>query len=139
MKPLWKHLAIQQNRLCNLEDFLDRSSGSELDRIRATIQEVQENIEKLVKEHMPSGSGFNAGTEILYEYRDRPLKGDMLVFKTSFHHMNDGGYYDGWTEHKVIIEPCLMFDFKLKVTGRDRDQIKDYIGDVFHEALTTLV
>ena len=49
--------------------------------------------------------------------------------------MNEYGAYVGWTEHDVIVTPA--FDgFNLRVTGRDRNQIKEYIGDVFHTWLS---
>lgn len=88
-------------------------------------------LEDLVKEHLPSGSGFNAGTKIDLD----ESKPDRIVFTTSFHHLNEAGYYDGWTEHKVILKPSLAYGFRLTIHGRDRNQIKEYIHDVFHSAL----
>lgn len=87
-------------------------------------------VERLVAHFMPHGSGFDAGTKI-----DWQLSGSSrIVFTTSFHHMNEGGYYDGWSEHSVIVTPA--FDgFNVRVTGRDRNDIKSYIGDAFHDAL----
>ena len=91
-----------------------------------------EQISKLVHEHMPSGSGFDCGTQMDCS----ASHAEKLVFTTSFHHMNDGGFYDGWTEHKVIVTPSLTEDFSLKITGRDRNDIKDYLHEVFYDALT---
>ena len=78
----------------------------------------------------PSGSGFDAGTEIDL---DRSNK-NKLVFTTAFHHMDEFGYYEGWTHHEVIVKPDLRFGFEIKVTGRDKNEkgIKEYIADVFH-------
>lgn len=94
-----------------------------------------ETVANLVREYMPSGSGFDSGTEL-----DSDSKPNRLVFTTSFHHTNDGGMYDGWTEHSVIITPNLAHGFELRVTGRDRNDIKDYIaltfGEVLHRVLT---
>lgn len=91
-----------------------------------------QTIESLVREHMPSGSGFDSGTQFIFP----ESKPNRLVFFTEFHHMNDGGYYDGWTKHNVIVTPDLVCGFDLHVTGRDRNNIKDYIGDAFQEALS---
>lgn len=96
------------------------------DRHRATI-------ESLVKEHMPSGSGFDSGTTFDFV----ASKSELLVFNTSFHHMDEHGYYCGWTSHSVIVTPSLCFGFDLRITGRDRNDIKDYIGEVFNAALHT--
>jgi len=49
--------------------------------------------------------------------------------------MDEHGYYDGWTEHKVIVTPHLTHEFDLKVTGRDKNGIKDYIVETFDNAL----
>lgn len=91
----------------------------------------QDRLQKLIRDHMPSGSGIDSGTTL-----DESSKRDRLVFNTSFHHMNDGGYYDGWTEHQVIVTPSLSFGIDLRITGRDRNEIKEYLADVFHTALT---
>ena len=93
-----------------------------------------ECIDSLVRGHMPSGSGFDCGTQFDIEsHVESPA--DRLVFSTAFHHMNECGMYDGWTDHKVIIRPSLRDGFTMTITGRDRNGIKEYIADVFHSAL----
>ncbi len=84
-------------------------------------------IRELVYEYMPNGSGFDSGTSLDIS-ASNPEK---LVFETNVHHMNEGGFYDGWTSHKVIVTPSLAFGFDVKVTGRDRNDIKNYIGEMF--------
>lgn len=91
-------------------------------------------INALIKEHAPHGSGFDAGTKLDFDKSTV----DKLVFKADFHHMDDHGYYCGWTEHEVIVKASLAFGFSLKVTGRDKRQIKDFIADTFHTALLEL-
>ena len=90
-----------------------------------------ERIEALVKEHLPSGAGFDHGTSLDLD----ASTGEKLVFNTAFHHMNDGGFYDGWTEHHVICTPSLAHDFSLKISGRNRNDIKEHIHEVFSIAL----
>ena len=92
-----------------------------------------ETISALVREHMPSGSGFDCGTQMdcIESHAEK------LVFTTSFHHMNDVGYYDGWTEHTITVTPSFIGGFNLRVSGRNRKDIKDYIHDVFSQALKT--
>jgi hypothetical protein len=94
-----------------------------------------ESIDNLVKEHMPSGSGFDSGTTLDLD----KSTSEKLVFTTSFHHMNDVGMYDGWTDHTVTVKPSLMFGISLTISGRDRNQIKDMMYDMFAEALKTKV
>jgi hypothetical protein len=86
---------------------------------------------KIVEDHLPSGSGFDGGTHLDFERSNE----SRLIFTTAFHHMDEGGMYDGWTEHEIWVRPHLAFGITLTVKGRDRNQIKDYIGEVFDHAL----
>jgi len=93
-------------------------------------------INRLVSLHMPRGAGFDNGTKLDFVASDS----DKLVFHTEFHHMRESGMYDGWTVHKVTIRPSLVFGFNISsISGRDRDDIKSYIGEAFHSALSTIV
>ena len=42
----------------------------------------------------------------------------------------------GWTEPTIVVTPTLSSGFNLKITGRDRNQIKDYLGELFQVALS---
>lgn len=93
-----------------------------------------ERIAALV-ERMPHGSGFDAGTTL-----DMERSGEaILVFNTSFHHVDENGSYDGWTGHRVTVLPSLAFGVQIRVSGQDRNDIKSYISECFHQALTTEV
>ena len=50
-------------------------------------------IEEIVKQCFPRGSGVDSGTKFNWE-KSTP---NRLVFDTAFHHMDEGGYYDGCT------------------------------------------
>ena len=89
-------------------------------------------LERLAREHMPSGSGVDNGTRFNVE-ESRP---DRLVFEFGYHHMDSAGCYDGWTQHKAIVRPSLVHGFTLQITGRDKRDVKDYLGDLFHDALS---
>lgn len=91
-----------------------------------------DRLESLVKEGLPSGSGFDAGTTLDLD-ASTPNK---LVFETAFHHMDAHGFYDGWTHHTVTVTPALHVGIAVKISGRDRNAIKDYIGEQFYAALT---
>lgn len=94
--------------------------------------EHRKTIERLVSEHMPSGSGFDNGTY----FDDDNSTPERLIFRTSFHHMNDTGMYDGWTDHKVIVTPSFT-GFNIRITGINRNDIKDHIYEMFTNALET--
>ena len=83
-------------------------------------------LDEFIENNMPSGSGFDSGTKL-----DDKSKPERIVFNTSFHHMDDSGGYCGWSEHQVIITPSLQFGFDVRVTGRDRNGIKDYMTEMF--------
>src|SRR5690606_9826247 len=92
-----------------------------------------ETLARIIRDRMPSGSGFDCGTE-LHETECRD--GERLVFSTEFHHVNEHGGYDGWTQHKVTVRPSLVFGLDIRVSGRDRNDIKDCIAELFHAALS---
>lgn len=91
----------------------------------------RDTIASFVTDYMPSGSGVDNGTQ----FDCAASRPNRLVFVAYYHHMNDGGMYDGWTEHKIIVTPDLATGFDLKVTGRDRNDIKDYLGELFAQCL----
>jgi hypothetical protein len=91
----------------------------------------EQAILDLVKE-LPSGSGIDCGTKI-----DLSLSApDKLVLYVEYHHMNENGYYDGWTEHTIKVVPSLLFGIVLKISGRNRNEIKSYLYEIYQTALT---
>lgn len=82
---------------------------------------------------LPSGSGVDRGTTIPREQFASPEV--KLTFVMDFHHMNDGGMYDGWTDHILYVQPTFGNDFHIRVTGRDRNGIKEYLADLLADAL----
>lgn len=96
-------------------------------------EQIWENrIDAAVYERMPAGSGFDSGTKLDHD----ASTGEKLVFTTEFHHMNEGGFYDGWTSHKITVRPSLVHGFTLSVSGRNRNDIKPYIAEMFDHALS---
>ena len=121
LHPLIAHLssAIQARANCA------QSGNTEwLNRHSATIDAIAKEL--------PSGSGIDNGTRVDL---DRSTA-DKIVLTTSFHHMNDGGYYDGWTDHTITVTPTFT-GIALRISGRDRNQIKEYLYQTFDHALTT--
>lgn len=82
-----------------------------------------------LSELLPSGSGFDNGTAV------ESIEPFKVTLRTAFHHMNDNGMYDGWTEHAVIVRPDWS-GVSVIVKGRDKNGIKDYIADTIHAVLT---
>jgi len=88
-------------------------------------------LEDYVKKHFPRGSGFDNGTSLDVG----GTRENRIAFSTAFHHMDTHGGYDGWTEHQIILTPDFRWGFNLRVTGRDRNDIKDYAANCFAHAL----
>jgi trehalose utilization protein len=89
----------------------------------------------IVNNCLPHGSGIDSGIQLDFEQST----GEKLIFTTEFHHMNDVGYYDGWTSHQVIVTPSLQFGLNLHITGRNRNDIKDYLHECIDSALEAVV
>jgi hypothetical protein len=91
-----------------------------------------ERLEELVRNYLPSGSGWDAGTKLDYD-KSTP---ERLIFFGSFHHMDESGGYDGWTDHAIVVTPSLAFGFNVTVKGKDRNDIKDYLTEMFQHCLS---
>ena len=79
-------------------------------------------------EKLPSGSGIDSGMELIRE----ECQPEKIVFSCDFHHMDDNGYYNGWTKHKVIITPSFGGGMKIHITGTDRRMVKAYLYDLLY-------
>lgn len=131
-KPIYQHIA---SALCAFHNCKRSGSLEWQDNHESTINQ-------LCKDFMPSGSGVDCGTEFDWDASstERQLKDSIparLVFSFSYHHMNENGMYEGWTSHKATVKPCLVFGYKLAISGPDKNGIKDYLYDLFSHALDT--
>lgn len=79
---------------------------------------------------LPSGSGFDEGTTVDVD----ASHGEKLVLHTAFHHMNDSGFME-WTRHTVTVTPSFS-GINIRISGRNRNDIKEYMYDTFHQDLT---
>lgn len=129
-RPLYREIASMLAAIRNCERQEESEDADTAANGREWKDKHEATLKRLV-DMLPSGSGIDCGTKI--EAADcRPGK---LVFYFSYHHMNDVGMYDGWTEHKLIVTPS--FDgIDLRITGPDRNQVKEYLYETYHYALT---
>lgn len=91
-------------------------------------------IQDLCREFLPSESGFDCDTQFDF-IRSRENK---LVFISAFHHMDENGMYDVWSDLKIIITPCFS-GFDIRITGINRKYRydKEFFIDTFCNALET--
>ena len=99
------------------------------------LANCRESLTDIMREHAPSGSGIDSGTQFI----ESESTDEKLVFQTAFHHMDDNGFYCGWSHHKVIARPSFVFGYSLRITGPNTRDIKDYLMDVFTHFLETEV
>lgn len=122
-------LATLLNQIANLKAVIDPAQ-----RTLNILDEAKEKLNMLIQDHLPHGSGIDSGTTLCDSSRE-----DKIIFYAPYHHMNENGYYDGWTEYRIRVTPSFIHDIEMKINGRDRNQIKDYLYEVFYNALTDKV
>lgn len=111
--------------------------------LQRPIAELEENpnvkilpVDEAIIEILPHGSGFDADWKFNQEY-----KNGKVEFFGGYHCMNDGGYYDGWIELLVKVDPSNDFEVEVILsTGKRKykELLRDYIIEtiyyVFEEA-----
>jgi hypothetical protein len=50
--------------------------------------------------------------------------------------MNETGFYDGWTDHTIKVRASLIHGVRLSISGRDRNDLKDHLHELFESALS---
>lgn len=119
--------------------LLAQAIGSRLRCIKAVNSLWQEKHEETIfgiqKNCLPHGSGIDGDNVIDLE----KSTDEKIIIHTSYHHMNEGGYYDGWTEHTITVRPSLTRGFDMTISGRDRNQIKEYLFECFDTALRAML
>ena len=58
-----------------------------------------------------------------------------IVIDTAYWHPNDNYETGLWTDHQVVITPSFEGEINIRVTGKNVDNIKEYINEVFRKAL----
>ena len=109
--------------LTAIDNCINSKNGTWLERHRITL-------DGLAKE-LPKGSGFDIGTKI-----DEKSSRNKIILNTAFHFMDENGFYDGWEDYQIIVTPDLLYGFNIKIKGKDRQDIKDYIAEEFHYVLS---
>lgn len=80
-----------------------------------------------VRDHLPRGSGFDMGSS----FEPEESGPGRLCFMTHFHHMNEVGFYTGWTSHTVIVRSVFFGAPEIVVRGRNFNRIKDLVSETF--------
>lgn len=95
-----------------------------------------DNLERIIKEYLPSGSGFDG--DCLLEDDSTP---ERLNFKHDYHCMDEHGGYDGWIELHFIIIASLQHGFKMRINWHSYNSKykinQDYFYVLWNDALNT--
>ena len=97
--------------------------------------EKMDKLDELSK-LLPSGSGIDSGCTIDEEKSTK----NKIIIHSSFHHMDENGFYCGWSNFDIIVTPDLLYEFNLKIVGRKAiypafSDTKEYLYSVFYDAL----
>ena len=114
--------------IVNNSAILNRT-GIYASSLYTNLQDAADARQTRINDLLPHGSGFDNGTKI------ESVNDSKIVFSTAFHHMDDNGFYCGWTEHKVIVTASLQHGFIIRCTGKNKRDIKEYIENVLGEIL----
>lgn len=109
--------------------YLLSNAIAAIKQVKEDYRQPHEDLLQELLELLPHGSGIDTGIK-LNEYE---TKKDKIYFDLSFHHMDENGYYDGWTDHNLIITPSLSDGYNIRITGRNRNNIKEYLYDTLLE------
>jgi len=104
----------------------------------------EETLDKAIG-FLPSGSGLDNGTTVNFEM----CKTDRIVLDSSFHVLDENGFYDGWIEFVIILTPSLLNDFNISIVGKfsnrknnirkDCSDIKSYLAELFADTFNSEV
>ncbi len=106
-------LAFQAKEVCKDSEILDRWEVL-IEKILCTL---------------PSGGGF-AGTEV------KEVSSKKVILATEFYHVSQNGHREGVTSHRITFTPTLV-GTDIKVSGRNFNDVKSYIAEVFHNWATS--
>ena len=76
------------------------------------LDSKNEQMEDLVKNYLPSGSGFDGDISI-----DEKSTDEKIIIRVEYHHMDINGFYDGWSTFKVIITASMAYNYCMQVKG----------------------
>lgn len=130
-RPMYQWLAEIQRVL---EYQAARTAREGHSGISERVVNAWETARTQVMSSAPSGAGIDNGTVLVLLDDDRYRPG-QIKFRVDFHHMDEHGFYDGWTKHMVTVRPDLARGFVLAISGRDRNEIKDYLYEVYYQWL----
>lgn len=84
----------------------------------------------LLQELLPIGNGIEKECVILLKSTEK-----RIVIDTAYWHPNDSYETSRWTDHQIVITPSFEGEINIRITGKNENNVKDYLHHIFHEAL----
>jgi len=114
-------------------DWVERLQNTSLKDVKLNWLAIAETRLEHYVNMLPSGSGIDCGSKIVDASKSK------IVIQADYHHMDEHGCYCGWSHHTIVVTPSLIDGFEIKVTGRNRNEIKDYLAETYDYVLSQLV
>lgn len=139
-RPVYQEIALILQHLESIDVKREHCQPSEYWHWQDIRSQLLDALDA-VMESAPSGSGIDNGTALIpwADMSKAMRKSETIGFTFSFHHMDEHGFYDGWTDHKLYITPSFTSAFDMRITGPDRNYIKEYLYELYQHWLTTEV
>jgi len=131
MKPVYQELI---SKIVAMENCEKTGNTEWYDNHSLAIHDIE-------MDNLPSGSGIDSGTRVNLD----KTTANKLVLDSSYHCMNQDGFYDGWIDFTVTVTPSLLSGIDIDIKGNFSQRhnkyadVKEYLQDVFSMSLCTLV
>lgn len=134
-KKLYQELALKLNAISNCIDSDNQ----------VWLSNHIEDIKNL-NQFLPSGSGFDSGSMVNLELS----QDNKIVIDSSYHLMDQFGFYSHWVDFTITVTSCLMSGFNLDIKYHcinqddpgcgddfidDPDHLTDFVLDIFWDNL----
>lgn len=83
----------------------------------------------MLQKLLPIGNGIEKECVILLKSTEK-----RIVIDTTYRHQINP-LEIRWTDHQIVITPSFEGEINIRVTGKNVDNIKEYLHEVFREAL----
>ena len=103
--------------LCELRQLMDEDLCLE-----KSIYDYKCQLEKVIENFLPSGSGFNYGYDIDFEESDQ----SQLVVNFHFQHITSNGYYVATTSHRLVVDFGLSEVEDIDIEDIDIEDIQQW-------------
>ena len=110
----------------------------------SSVHYWEDYLSAIEQEFLPHGSGFDSGCVISPDESTH----DYFVINTAYHHMDENGFYCGWSNHRIKVLPSHVHGIDFKIVSQDhrdpydkrKNSLKscfmDYLHETFHSILT---